>query len=94
MTISLRGSHGLSARRARRTKSRGPKGLQLEVGARSAPKLLEYIYIHMSTYGGGFFITGGNYRDIFSLLPYDDAPKRVIDDSAALSVWIVLGQYW
>ena len=40
MTTSLRGSHGLSARRARRTKSRGPKGLQLEVGARRAPKLL------------------------------------------------------
>ena len=34
----LRGSHGLSARRARRTKSRGPKGLQLEVGARRAPR--------------------------------------------------------
>ena len=33
-------SHGLSARRARRTKSRGPKGLQLEVGARRAPRLL------------------------------------------------------
>ena len=31
---------GLSARRARRTKSRGPKGLQLEVGARRAPRLL------------------------------------------------------
>ena len=29
-----RGSHGLRARRARRTKSRGQKGLQLEVGAR------------------------------------------------------------
>ena len=39
-----RGSHGLSARRARRTKSRGPKGLQLEVGARRAPKLLVYTY--------------------------------------------------
>ena len=35
-----RGSHGLSARRARRTKSRGPKGLQLEVGAQRAPRLL------------------------------------------------------
>ena len=34
---TLRGSHGLSGRRARRTKSRGPKGLQLEVGARRAP---------------------------------------------------------
>ena len=34
------GSHGLSAIRARRTKSRGPKGLQLEVGARRAPRLL------------------------------------------------------
>ena len=33
---------GLSARRARRTKSRGPKGLQLEVGARRAPRLLVY----------------------------------------------------
>ena len=31
---------GLSARRARRTKSRGLKGLQLEVGARRAPRLL------------------------------------------------------
>ena len=40
MTASLHGSHGLSARRARRTKSRGPKGLQLEVGARRAPRLL------------------------------------------------------
>ena len=29
----------LSARRAQRTKSRGPKGLQLEVGARRAPGL-------------------------------------------------------
>ena len=36
----MRGSHGLSARRARRTKSRGPKGLHLEVGARRAPRLL------------------------------------------------------
>ena len=31
---------GLSARRELRTKSRGPKGLQLEVGARRAPRLL------------------------------------------------------
>ena len=49
MTTSLRGSHGLSARRARRTKSRRPKGLQLEllveVGARRAPRLLVCIYI-------------------------------------------------
>ena len=43
----MRGSHGLSARRARRTKSRmpegqkaGPKGRQLEVGAQRAPRLL------------------------------------------------------
>ena len=34
---TLRGSYGLSARRAGRTKSRGPKGLQLEVRARRAP---------------------------------------------------------
>ena len=33
---------GLSARRARRTKSRGPEGLHLEVGARRAPRLLVY----------------------------------------------------
>ena len=39
-----RGSHGLSTRRTRRTKSRGPKGLQLEVGARRAPRLLVYTY--------------------------------------------------
>ena len=40
---NLRGSHGLSARRAWRTKSRGPKGLQLEVGAWRAPRLLVMI---------------------------------------------------
>ena len=46
---TVRGSHGLSARRARRTKSRrpegpkgGPKGHRLEVGARRAPKLLVF----------------------------------------------------
>ena len=33
----LRGSHGLSARRAQRTKSKGPKGLQLEVGSQRGP---------------------------------------------------------
>ena len=44
-------SHGLSAQRARRTKSSrpegpkaGPKGRRLEVGARRAPRLLVYIY--------------------------------------------------
>ena len=31
------GSHGLSARRAQRTMSRGPKGFQLEDRARRAP---------------------------------------------------------
>ena len=34
---SSRGSHGLSVRRARRTKSKGLQGLQLEVGA---PRLI------------------------------------------------------
>ena len=33
-------SHGLSARRGQRTKSRGPKGLQVEVGAQGTPRLL------------------------------------------------------
>ena len=42
---SLRGSHGLSAQRARRTKSRGPKGLQLEVGARRAPQTSSHLII-------------------------------------------------
>ena len=44
MTASLHGSHGLSARRARRTNSKRPKGPQrkLEVGARRAPKLLVF----------------------------------------------------
>ena len=37
---------GMSARRVRRTKSKGPKGLQLEVGARKAPRLL-VIYVHI-----------------------------------------------
>ena len=32
---------------ARRTKSRGPKGLQLEVGARRAPKLLVCTYLFL-----------------------------------------------
>ena len=42
-----RGSHGLNARRARRTKSRGPKGLQLEVGARRALRhLVKYIAVN------------------------------------------------
>ena len=45
-----RGSHGLSARRARRTKSRGPKGLQLEVGARRAPRLLVSYKHFLSTW--------------------------------------------
>ena len=35
---------GLSARRTRRTKSRGPKGLQLEVRARRSPRLLVFLY--------------------------------------------------
>ena len=46
----LRGSHGLGARRARRTKSRGPKGPQLEVGARRAPRLLVSHILNISTY--------------------------------------------
>ena len=37
---------GLSARRARRTKSRGPRGLQLEVGARRAPRLLVFYILY------------------------------------------------
>ena len=41
----MRGSHGLSAQRARRTKSGGPKGLQLEFGAQRAPRLL---VVHIS----------------------------------------------
>ena len=40
----LRGSHGLSARRTWRTKSRGPKGPQPEVGARKSPRLLVFGY--------------------------------------------------
>ena len=48
----LRGSHGLSARRAWRTLSSrpegpkaGPKGRNLEVGARRAPRLLYLIFV-------------------------------------------------
>ena len=40
LVTCVQGSHGLSARRAQRTKSRGPKGLQLEVRAQRAPGLL------------------------------------------------------
>ena len=46
---TMRGSHGLSAQRVRRTKSSrpdgpkaSPKGRRLEVGARRAPRLLVY----------------------------------------------------
>ena len=44
---SVRGSHGLSARRVRRTKLKaGQKGRQLEVGAQRAPRLLvTYIFV-------------------------------------------------
>ena len=38
----MRGSHSLSAQWARRTKSRGPKGLQLEVRPRRVPTLLVF----------------------------------------------------
>ena len=38
--IYLRGSLGLSARRVQRTKSRWPKGHQLEVGSQRSPRLL------------------------------------------------------
>ena len=44
-----RGSHGLSARRARRSKSRGPKSLQLEVWVRRAPRLLVLLYCCFAT---------------------------------------------
>ena len=58
---SLRGSHGLSARRVQRIKSSrpegpkaGPKGCQLEVGAQMAPRLLVYTYyIRYSDYEAG-----------------------------------------
>ena len=39
MRVHLRGSHGLSAQRARKTKSRSLKGPQLEVGPSGAPWL-------------------------------------------------------
>ena len=42
MTTSLRGSPGLSARRTKSSRPKGP--LRLEVGARRAPKLLVLIY--------------------------------------------------
>ena len=54
-----RGSHGLSARRAWRTKSSrpkgpkaGPKGRQLEVGPRRGPRLLVYSYFFKSYFFG------------------------------------------
>ena len=50
---------GLSARGARRTKSTGPKGLQLEVGARMAPRLL-VLHILMGT-GHPFAVLCGKW---------------------------------
>ena len=47
----LRGSHGLSARRARRMKSRGTKGLQLEVQAQRTPILLVFLAIVFTRLG-------------------------------------------
>ena len=43
----VRGSHGLSAQSARRTKSRGPKGLHLEVRAGRAPRHLVFVYFSL-----------------------------------------------
>ena len=58
----MRGSHGLSARRARRTKSSRPegqkaglKGRQLEVGAQRAPRLLVF-YIFFIFFKFSYFL--------------------------------------
>ena len=71
---------GLSARRTRRTKSRGPKGLQLEVGARRAPRLLytiftyqnklnlEWIEDFLKVEGEGFAITSTSRCPLHSVM--------------------------
>ena len=66
----MRGSHGLSARRAWRTLSSrpegpkaGPKDRSLEVGARRAPRLLVNTYLNRLSDATG----GSNKKKIFSL---------------------------
>ena len=63
----LRGSHGLSARRARRTMSRGPKGLQLEVGARRALRLLVTLYYTYYIYE----------NVLYSEMPFGNVSRRL-----------------
>ena len=54
---------GLSARRARRTKWKGPKGLQLEVGARRAPRLLVLdIFEELVCYCNWVDLNGRKYK--------------------------------
>ena len=60
----LRGSHGLSAQRAGRTKSRGQKGLQLEVGAWRAPRLLVAQYFCQDQMGCNLLISFGLHRTL------------------------------
>ena len=74
--IHLRGSRGLSARRARRTKSRGPKGLQLEVGVRRAPRLLmSYI-----------FCSALNLKVVFTQPPGGAPSQLVVPGSSSSAV--------
>ena len=59
---------GLSAQRAQRTKSIGPKGLQLEVGARRAPRLLYAIFLDIFKMEGKFYIVTGGVDGIIDLI--------------------------
>ena len=55
----------ISDLRAQRTKSRGPKGLQLEVEARRAPRLL-VIYIFISTFICSFSTFSARFAQLSS----------------------------
>ena len=81
---------GLSARKARRTKSRGPKGLQLEVGARRAPRLLVYDICTLNNFrsniDGVYHITDWFLKTFVQIhLPWNKV--RMLSDFIIFSLW-------
>ena len=95
----LRGSHGLSARRARRTKSArpegpkaGPKGRKLEVGARRAPRLLVYynfqkVPVALGVWGGSQMISKGSRRVGEGEINLITVPKFLVGSSKTKDVF-------
>ena len=94
---------GLSARKAPRTKSRGPKGLQLEVGARRAPILLVLNVFHdgLTSCGLIFYLIGPLFTldfwvNIASLVSCWDKVQfnRCIMCKISCMIWYDLPWFW